>query len=184
MPKSREPFHHWTRLTSSVCPGWKVFQEENTYIQSSPSCEWEIHLEIAILELEKMYLCQWLCSSICPRSEISEMKKYSPRSPFYLQHSPLFCKVTGWFSPEFNSFPFLTFGGLPADFKPVRHLLLWFLWHFFLVPSLKLASPQFLQLRSFSPFACPLNIGITTKFHFGLLNSSLSCEPRLHELQA
>lgn len=54
-------------------------------------------LQIALSELEKVFLCHRLSYVICPRSYVSEMKKYSPRSLFYLQHPPSFCKVTHLF---------------------------------------------------------------------------------------
>lgn len=126
----RKAFPPLIMLTNVVYPGWKAFQEENIYIWSSASYAQGNSFQIALF-------CQWLSYVICPRSYISEMKKYSPRSLFYFQHPPLFCKVTKWSILKFNGFSFLTFGRLFANFNTMKHPLLGLLWHFLLVPSLK-----------------------------------------------
>ena len=158
-------------LTNTVCPGWRAFPEENIYIQSSPSYEWEMHCRLPFwsgedIPLPMAQLCN-LPQVICKWNE-----EVQPKKPVLSSASTIVLQ-SHWSILEFNSSSFLTFGRLPADFNPMQHLLLWFLWHFLLVPSLKWLVLSFYDYPPFFPLCLSLKYRNYTKFHFGLFNSSL-----------
>lgn len=133
--EERLPFHPWQCWQILCAPDEGRFQKK-TFIFKVPQatsgkciadCPFRAGEGIS---LPPAQLCN-LPQVICKWNEEVQPKKpvLSSASTIVLQSHPSIL--------EFNSFSFLTFGRLPADFKPMQHLLLWFLWHFLLVPSLK-----------------------------------------------